>query len=264
MERIIPWKNFNATLIELEKRRIQYSNESAALIAEMKIHMLNGIDAYFAASKNIYDWAGSVGSSLTLYISLLSDQQNVRQITEQKTILSEMLRNGIERMNAAQDELGKSSASFNSVFGRLNELQSRFEHESGDKIADYKREIKDMRGLSYFFGSLFGIQGLIVAPKYTESNYIFQIKREMAAFTRFYDHLKLKIDDAIQNIHDTKKILRTEIQHISDLKAQTEGTESFVNLGNVSDLREIVIDSAQDLIAKCMEYRNRHIKQSLV
>lgn len=55
VDRVIPWKTFNETLVELDQFRKDYSVESAALIGEVKTFMMNGIDAYFAASQNVYE-----------------------------------------------------------------------------------------------------------------------------------------------------------------------------------------------------------------
>lgn len=219
------------------------------------------MDNYFSASQNIYEFAGLATSHLALYISLLNDQ-NVRQAAAQKNLLIGILESGIQKMTAAQDELGNSSSSFNSVIGRLTALRKRFEDESDEKKGSLKNEISGFRKGAYLFGGLFGIQGLIIAPKYGEQRYVYKIKREMELIRRFYDNLRVKIEQAFHNIEDTKKTLKMEIQHISDLKIQTEQTESFVNLDDVSDLRDIVIDSAQGLIAKCMEYRKRHVEKT--
>lgn len=39
VDRVIPWKAFNETLVELDKFRKDYSTESAALIGETKTFM---------------------------------------------------------------------------------------------------------------------------------------------------------------------------------------------------------------------------------
>lgn len=55
IDRVVPWKTFNETLVELDQFRKDYSIESAALIGEVKTLMMNGIDAYHAASQNVYE-----------------------------------------------------------------------------------------------------------------------------------------------------------------------------------------------------------------
>lgn len=55
IDRVVPWKTFNETLVDLDKFRKDYSVESAELIGEVKTLMMNGIDAYHAASQNVYE-----------------------------------------------------------------------------------------------------------------------------------------------------------------------------------------------------------------
>lgn len=54
IDRVIPWKEFNETLVELDRFRKDYSTESAELIGHIKTLMMNGIDAYFSASQAVY------------------------------------------------------------------------------------------------------------------------------------------------------------------------------------------------------------------
>lgn len=56
MDRLIPWKEFNETLAELDKFRKDYSIESALLISEIKTFMMDGMDAYFGSSQDVYEW----------------------------------------------------------------------------------------------------------------------------------------------------------------------------------------------------------------
>lgn len=55
MEQIIPWKEFNETIVELDKFRKDFSVDSALLIGEIKTLMLAGMDEYFSASQDIYE-----------------------------------------------------------------------------------------------------------------------------------------------------------------------------------------------------------------
>lgn len=77
----------------------------------------------------------------------------------------------------------------------------------------------------------------------------------------FHENLDAKVEHATWEIEDIKKILKTEIQHISELKIQTERTEFFVNL-DLKDLRDTIIKSAEALIDRCEDYRTRHIKKN--
>lgn len=75
---------------------------------------------------------------------------------------------------------------------------------------------------------------------------------------KFYTNLKEKVDISSKNIDKTKATLKTEIQHIGDLKVQTEGTKTYINLDNIPQMRDDIIESVQKLIKNCADYRDRH------
>lgn len=60
------------------------------------------------------------------------------------------------------------------------------------------------------------------------------------------------------SIDNIKEAFKTEIQHIGDLKVHILSTETLVKMDGVQELRDMVINSVQDLIANCEEYRERH------
>lgn len=261
VERVIPWKEFNETLVGLDKFREDYTVESALLITEIKTNMADGISAYFSASEHIYEWTGIAASHLELYIKLFKDH-NARRASAQKDLLLNVLESGLKKMTAAQEELGKSSESFSSVFGRLSTLRKRFEDEFDEQSGFFQAKMELIRKGSHFLGSsIFGISGFFLGAEIGDQRYIRKLKRELEIVKQFYYHLHIKIEHAFNNIHETKKVLKQEIQHITELKIQIQQTEMFVNLDQVPDLRDTVIDSANDLIVKCEEYRKRHIEK---
>lgn len=259
VEQVIPWKEFNDTLIGLDKFRESYTTESALLISEIKTLMTDGINAYFSASQSIYEWAGIAASHLHLYIKLFSGH-DARRAAAQKHLLVKLLESGIEKMTAAQVQLGKSSESFNAVFGQLSTLRKRFEDEFNVESEFFQEKIESVRQGSHFLGSsFFGLSGYFLGEEIGEKRYVYRLKRELEMVERFYFNLHVKIEHAFNNIDNTKKLLGREIQYITDLKIQIGNTNDFVNLDQVPDLRKTVIESAKDLIAKCEEYRKRHI-----
>lgn len=262
VEQVIPWKDFNNTLFELDRFQKDYSTESALLISEIKTIMMNGMDEYFAASQDVYEFAGTIATHLKLYIKLFNGH-NARQAYAQKNLLLEIFDTGLEKLKSAQERLGKSSESFNIVFGQLSTLRKRFEDEFDLHSKFFKAKMKVIKKVSRLFGlSIFGLAGYFLGAEFGDQKYVRKLKQELRKIEMFYYYLHLKIADAFTNIDGTKKILQTEIHHISDLKVQIEETQTFVDLDYVPDLRDKAISAAQILITKCMEYRKRHIEKT--
>lgn len=207
MENVIPWKEFNETLVVLDQFRKEFSIESAALLVEIKVHMMNGINEYFAASQTIYEWASVTASQLKLYIKLFGSD-GARRPMAQKQILMKMLEDGISKMTTAQEELGKSSSSFNTVSGELFLLRSRFGHEFDEKSEYFQAKKRKIRIGSYVGGAVFGIPGVIVSTKLVNRFIIRKMKKKMRKIQAFYDNLDEKVAQASINIDDTKKVLK--------------------------------------------------------
>lgn len=107
----VPWSTLKQKLDNLEAYRNDYSNAAASIISEIKGHMTNGIAAYKKSSQNIYDWCVVAVKRLDAYVKLFNNV-NADSIQKQKTLLVEMLNDGIQKMEAAQNELGKSSSRY--------------------------------------------------------------------------------------------------------------------------------------------------------
>lgn len=261
VDRVIPWKAFNETLVELDKFRKDYSSESAQLIGEVKTLMMNGIDAYFTASQNVYEWTGLTIPLLQVYIKLYNGY-NEAKAAGQKKLLLQVLEDGVDRMNAAQEELYKSSASFNGAAGKLTVLHSRFAVEFDEKSEYFQSKITQIRLGAYLGSAVFGIVGVAIAAGVVEGKLVPDLKEKMASIEKFYDHLNEKILQAAKDIDETKKQLQEEIEHIGKLKVATKTTTAFIDLDEIPDMRDIVIKSINDLITNCIEYRTRHIKKN--
>lgn len=107
-------------------------------------------------------WTGLVMPLLGAYLKLF-DSYNVENAAAQKKLLLRVLDDGIAKMTAAQDQLGKSSSSFNSCAGKLTTLQSRFEYEFDEKSEFVSSKITQMRIIGYSGGAIFGIPGLLIS-----------------------------------------------------------------------------------------------------
>lgn len=258
VEQVIPWKDFSETFWKLDKFKNDYSAESAALIGEIKTFMMNGMDAYFAASQDVYEFAGTLTTHLKLYIKLF-DGHNARKADAQKNLMLELFDSGLKKLKSAQEQLGDSSQSFNTVFGQLSTLRKRFEDEFDMKSEFFKIKMKYYKKGARFFGSLFGLSGYFLGVEIGNRKYVHKLQRELHKIKMFYYYLHVQMAAAFNNIDDTKRTLLKEIQHISDLKIQIDQTQTLVDLDYVADLREQAIDAANHLITKCMAYRKRHI-----
>lgn len=261
IDRIIPWKEFKETLDELNKFRGNYSVESAALIGDIKTLMMDGMDSYFSASQNVFEWAGTVIPHLTMYIKLF-DSYSAGIAETQKKLFVDVLSEGEKRMTDAQNDLGKSSSSFNSVAGKLTTLHGRFAVEFDEKSEYFQTKMSEIRLKGYAGGAWFGPIGVGIAAAVIEGKLIPEVKANMEKIETFYDTLNGKMQQAFMDIEKTKVNLVGEIQHIGNLKVKTKNANTYISMDEVPELRDMVIKAAQDLINQCEEYRKRHTNKT--
>lgn len=223
--------------------------------------MLNGIDAYFSASQCVYEWTGLAIPLLKAYIKLFGSYNEVNADAQRKMLL-QVLTSGMKKLGDSQEDLKKSSRSFNGVAGKLVELNTRFEYEFNEKSEFVQTKVNQVRIGAYTGGALFGITGVTIAYFVAEGKLIPELMKKLESIQKFYDDLKGKADKAGEQIEDTKKTLHREIHHIGEIKTKTESTKSFVEMDHIKELRDEVIESAKTLIDGCNEYRQRHINKN--
>lgn len=258
LDQVIPWKVFREALEDLEKFRKDYSAESATLLGEIKTALLNAMDAYFWASQSIYEWCGLVVPLLTTYIQLFNGINPVKSAA-QKILLLKVLDDAMAKMNKSQGELANSATSLNDAAGKLTALNTRFANEFDEKSAFFQSKVDGIRITGASFGGLFGIN---IAADNLEEKLLPELKERLNSIKQFYGHLEDKVSKAFADIDGTKLKLKDEIRMIGDLKTQTEETRPYVDLDNVEALRDTIIESTNNLITKCNEYRERHSNDS--
>lgn len=213
------------------------------------------MNAYFRSTKRVYEWSVLAENLLTLYINLF-DKPDEMKSKEQKSLLLEVLDEGVKKMIAAQRQLDKSSRSFNRAAGKLTSLNQRLAAEFDSKSNYYAEKAADLRLKGYGGAAVFGIIGLGIAYFVLEKNVIRELNEKLEMIKKFYDEMHEKVSKAFIDIEKTKDELKYEIREIGDIKIQTEETRTYVIIDK--DLQSFAINSAKNLIDKCHEFRKRH------
>lgn len=260
LDRVVPWKAFQQTLTKLDRYKEYYSPQSTQLIGEIKTLMNDGIDAYHRASKFVFKWSDVVIPLLSTYVELFNEH-TVDKAHTQKDLLVEVLTEGLIEMKAAQQAIAESSISFNQATGKLTTLNSRFQVEFNEESEFFQSTI-DKLYLGYYVGTaIFSYFGMTFALSALKEEYIPQLKEMLKETEDYYNHLKSKVDQAFHDIDDTKNKLNVEIVEIGELKIKTKETNSFIDLDDIPELRDTLVQSAQNLIDNCNEYRRKHTEQ---
>lgn len=257
LDRVIPWKLFNESLIELDKYRSDYSAESAALLGEIQALISDAIEGYYIASQSVYEWTGFVPPLLTAYISLF-EQYTPDNASAQKFILLQVLEDCIKKLRASQEQLNKSSLSFNEATGKLAALHHRLEVEFEEKSNFVQTKLKEIRS-ERAGKTLFGVASVIY--RHSKGTITERLMEQLEPIKNFYDELQLKADHASKDVEKITIHLDTGIHHISEVKVKTEEKNPFVETNYEKALFDTVIQSAEGFISKCNFYREEYSKK---
>lgn len=251
-----PWEKFHETMRGLEKYRDDYSKKALKLYINIRYFVSNGISAYHRSTEHVYEWCYLVVPMLKKYIELF-DGMNESKLAEQKDLLVEILDNGIKEMENAQKELDEASSHFNSLAGTLTSFRHQLDSDFSDHSDYIEGKKSEIRKKGYGSASIFGPIGWAIAAGIIEGKLIPELMARLRKIEDFYQKLNDLVDRSFTNIRESKDKIKDEIRVIGDLKVQTEETKTYGEIDYTPELKEIVIEAAQNLIKKCNEYKRR-------
>lgn len=251
LDRIMPWKTFEEQINEMNKNIEVFSNEVKETIAIIKGHMSDGISAYARSTRSIYDWTSVAIPFLNAYIQLFNEN-TADDAKAQKTILVGLLDEGMKSMTNAQTELDVSSSSFNKAAGKLTSIRQILFLELKSKKEKYQRDYERAKR-----PPIFGLLPYVHARLMNKKNEK-KLIANLESVSNFYDTMEHTTLKASTDIEDTKSKLRDETRIIGNLIVETKTTQVFVNMDH--SLEDLIIESVEDLIQKCNQFRQKHIK----
>lgn len=261
LDRIVPWKDFQESVDNLDKFRRDYSTEASQIIGDLKTKMMDGMDQYFMSTQSIYEWCGLALRLLKTYKKIMVGEMNESKFKIQRKLLVQLLSVGVEKMEKAQNELEASSTSFNDSAGKLDALNRRLKTDFDEKSEYFETQKSRIRKTAYMGAAPFGLFGLAIAAGVTEGKIIPELIKKMESIKQWYEGLTVTIKNSLVNIDDVKVKFQTEIRDIGNLKTNTEATQIYVEAeGGDGAMMEIIKESVDELIKNCNEYRMKHKK----
>lgn len=249
----IPWNELADIIVLLDEFRTDFSAESGTLIDEIKTLMSDGIAGYSTASGNVYEWAGLVTPLLTAYTSLFSS--NICENADaQNYILLRVFDDGIQKLSPSQNELHKSSISFDEAVGKFVSLNTRFEFEFEVKSEFVQSKIKMIRS----GGTKFGVSDVSKCCFLSGGKIAPELMSTLESIQSFYTDWKRNVDQASKDIDKIEKLLNKDIHLLEYILTKAQETKTIVNPAHV----ETVIKSVLELTKNCENYREKYIKKT--
>lgn len=97
-----------------------------------------------------------------------------------------------------------------------------------------------------------------MAAALVEGKLVRQFKARLRTVEKFYNKVDVIVDKSLTNIDETKSKLNREIRAIIDVKGEVEIMHTYVTIEDCDLLRDIIIETAKTLSAKCAAYGNKH------
>lgn len=239
----IPW----AKLKKLDQSGSEFSKKSANLIGKITTQLLNANDAYFMASQSIYEWCGVASSTLKRYINF-SKIPNPALKTAQQGILVNAHKNGIKHMTNGNEYYEKSLSALHSASEELKALLAQLEVDYDPNGEWFKKRVAS---ISKANGGTFGF---FKNKEKLEKEAIEQLTAETKPIQEFYENASVEIENAIINLAQTMPKLESKIHIMKDILPQLSASSDTAAPGQ----KEAIIQSAQALIERCEEFRQRH------
>lgn len=260
LDRVVPWLELNRTISKLDEFQSDFSKEAGGLISDVKFKMEEGLDAYSRATQSVSEWCALAVNLLNTYKLLFTGQMNAEKFDASRLLLLDVLDDGIAKMTIGINEMTASSEGFNAAIGQLTSLNKRLAYDFDSKSAFYQSELKRIRAVGYGVAAPFMLFGVLVATGYIEGNLIPAIHEKMASIEKWYKGVTVDVQMSLEGINETKAKLKDEIERIVDVRTETKITKVNVQQDDNPVLREMILQSVTNLIAKCEAYRARHTK----
>lgn len=262
VDQVVPWNAFEETIKEIERFKDEYSTEASTLVGETKTLLLDAQDKYFQSSQSVYRWCGLTLQLMPVFIKSLDIPE---QAETQRTIITKVLDDGIQKIEVAIDLLGKSSETFNKTSGKLTELDARLGNDFDTKSGYFKSKVDKIRKDAYggaAAGVIAGPFGLIIsysiAAGVVEGKLIPELVKKLNEVKNFFLSLRNKVNNANKEIGDVKIQLNEEVKSLGELQSQVAATKVMVDLSKEAALKQMVVESASSLINSCNTYQIRH------
>lgn len=227
--------------------RKEYAAKSSILYGEIKTATMNANDEFFMESQSTYEWVSVLKPLLEAYLKISRAEST-------KKALIEKLAEGLTTLTANQATLDESLQTLDPLTYRKTALKSEF-------------NIRFDKNRRFLVAKL---QALLAKDKEQpldplEKDLLQRLMRKMQGIKQFGLDLTYRINEVAHDIESIETKLQDEIETIENVKEKIEPLKAILDSDTESDSKsnDYLTTSAQDLIAECKKYREKHINRKI-
>lgn len=215
---------FRERLADIDKYHEDYSPRVAELVGKSKIHILNGIDDYWAATRHVSEWSLLMAPLLETFVKLYEGHSASKAKTQNR-LLQKMLNNGVTKLNLTNTSVNKMSINFvealQTLYTLSGILKKELDWDNGSKALHSGATVKDL-------------------------------KRDLVEFRQ-------QVEDVIKYEANELLVMSDMLsRHFEHLKAESENLTNFDAIGNVAEIYDELVKAPRTLIEKCNKYAKKH------
>lgn len=262
MDQNVPWESFKEVVKDLGTTSTDYSRVSADLVGNIQTELMNAIDTYNSATQSMYEWCGTTKQLLSTYVNLFHDGNASKQMVQTGSLIN-ILENQKQKIETAQTELATCTEHLNSIAQFSALLENRLNHDFDDsseyfrsKLARILRKSHDPAVEKCHWIPWCGNGSTDIDS--TEEKLTRELKEKLSSIRQFHENLKAQAYQAFVDVRAIEEKSNDKIEAIDEQKTRVGQIEAYDVLDLIAELRSSAIESANNLIANCDEYRNKH------
>lgn len=264
LDSTVPWKPIAETIKVLDKYYDQYTIASAEIVGKIKTLASNAADSYFMAKQLIFEMC-SVAPRLIVAYKMLFDKHDPSNFQAQKQLLLKVLDDGMEKMSAAHVNMGECTTSFDLAVKELTMLHAQLTLDFGNGSEYVKSVNGKIRRKAYGtagVGAVFGPFGLIlseaIAATIVEGRIIPDMQSTFDKIKKFYESVKVQIENASADIKNARNKLDLDIEVIRLQNSAISGQSQPSGSLDMKELHSEIIDSVNGFLRRCEEFKNKY------
>lgn len=236
------WKDFHRSINNLEKEIFKFPPGNQGLVRRVINELRDSEKKHERAIASIGNWCEESNPKLRTYIGIFDGNYNREDAESQRTILKDILKRGVEKMNLALSQLSSCIRHLDRASGGVIQLDNQLESQRKSEIS----QLDEMSAVPIF---AYGLNEMM-------QNLIDEVNSS-------YNVLKRYVKNTEEEITSARDELRREIIAVNNLQCQANVTRKFAELSY--SIKVLIKLHANNLIEKCrsfvVDWRIRYMKQ---
>lgn len=245
------WQDFHRSINDLQAAQYSFPSESRTLVRDILYELRTSENNHASATASIRSWCEESSPQLQRFIGLFDGYYDRQSAESQRTILIDVLKKGVEKMNNALDQLNDCIRHLNSASGDITRLDNQVEsarRSEINRLESNKEAIRTAQWFAFIYPPLGATLTLV-----NELDTIPRVEKRIENVRNTYYRLKNYVRNVENDVTTARNELRREITTLNNLQCQASVTRRFVEL--TYSIKFMIKRHSSNLIEKCRYFK---------